>query len=356
MTDVTVGLVADPGLPQNIVESLKDDLQQQLENRFGAQTTWQVESSSEKLPLNAEGEIPFLSLARRLKAEKQWDYFIYLTDLPRLTDDTPMLCEIDYATNAALISLPTLGAVAIKSSVQRLILTLIQLMKDEQRPEDPQLSKDMGIGRARFELLAESSEVGYVTAPGVWNRLRLLTGTIRSNRPGRLVPALSSSMAAAAATGAFGIFYASIWRMADALPPVRLLLISALAISALSIWLIVHNDLWNTSTRSTTPGNAAWDNASAVITVLLSVTMMYAVLFTLVFFGAVAVISTEYLQSELQHPVNFTDYIELSWLAASLGTTAGALGSNFDSDEAIREATYSRRQHERRKLADSQED
>lgn len=355
MTDVTLGLVADPGLPREIVDSLMKGLEQQLENRFAGQAAWHVETSSEKLPLNAEGEIPFLSLARRLKAEKEWDYFIYLTDLPRLRGEIPMLSEIDYATNAALISLPILGAVAIKSSVQRLILTLIQLMKDEERPDNAQL-KDLGVWRARLQFPEEPSEVAYLTAPGVWNRLRLLTGTIRSNRPGRLVPALSSSMAAAAATGAFGIFYASIWRMADALPPLRLLLISVLAISALSIWLIVHNGLWNSSSHASTPRNAAWDNASAILTVLLSVTMMYAALFTLVFFGAVAVISTDYLQSELQHPVNFTDYIELSWLAASLGTTAGALGSNFDSDEAIREATYSRRQHERRKLADSYED
>lgn len=84
--------------------------------------------------------------------------------------------------------------------------------------------------------------------------------------------------------------------------------------------------------------------------------MMYVALYVLVLCGAVAVISADYLQSQLQHPVNFTDYLELAWLAASLGTTAGALGSNFDSDEAIREATYSRRQHERRMLAKSDAD
>ena len=58
----------------------------------------------------------------------------------------------------------------------------------------------------------------------------------------------------------------------------------------------------------------------------------------------------------LERPVGLVHCAKLSWLAASLGTIAGALRSNFDSDEAIREATYSRRQHERRKLADSYED
>ncbi|MEX5261666.1 hypothetical protein [Kocuria sp. CPCC 205263] len=39
-----------------------------------------------------------------------------------------------------------------------------------------------------------------------------------------------------------------------------------------------------------------------------------------------------------------------------LAALAGALGSNFDSDEAIREATYSRREHQRRRLADTYDD
>ncbi|HEY4557725.1 MAG TPA: hypothetical protein VIG82_06005 [Enteractinococcus sp.] len=33
-----------------------------------------------------------------------------------------------------------------------------------------------------------------------------------------------------------------------------------------------------------------------------------------------------------------------------MGTLAGALGANFDSDDAIRQATYSRRWHERRQM------
>src|SRR5699024_6425702 len=38
-----------------------------------------------------------------------------------------------------------------------------------------------------------------------------------------------------------------------------------------------------------------------------------------------------------------------------MGTLAGALGSNFDSPESIREATYSRRYHQRRELFDTYE-
>ena len=88
----------------------------------------------------------------------------------------------------------------------------------------------------------------------------------------------------------------------------------------------------------------------------LSVALMYAILFAGLFLVGLTVIEAGYLQSQLGHPVNLTDYLHLSWLAASLGTLAGALGSNFDSDEAIREATYSRREHQRRQRADSYSD
>lgn len=56
------------------------------------------------------------------------------------------------------------------------------------------------------------------------------------------------------------------------------------------------------------------------------------------------------------HPVNLVGYLQLSWLATSLGTLAGALGSNSASEETVREATCSRRVHQRRELADDYED
>lgn len=67
----------------------------------------------------------------------------------------------------------------------------------------------------------------------------------------------------------------------------------------------------------------------------------------------VVVVDADYLSSQLQQPAGLRNYIDLSWLAASLGTLAGALGSSFDDDEDIREATYSRRWHERRKMFDT---
>ncbi|GAA2043831.1 hypothetical protein GCM10009720_25910 [Yaniella flava] len=67
------------------------------------------------------------------------------------------------------------------------------------------------------------------------------------------------------------------------------------------------------------------------------------------------IIDAGYLSSQLEQSAALWHYLRLSWLAACLGTLAGALGANFDSDEDIREATYSRRWHERRKMFNSYE-
>lgn len=179
---------------------------------------------------------------------------------------------------------------------------------------------------------------------------------VHSNRPERLLSALSTSIAAAAATGAFGIFYPSIWNMADALHPLRLTMISVLAVTALSAWLIMRNGLWNKVRHPSEHREALRDNTATILTVTLSVALMYVVLYIVILCGALAVISRDYLQSQLGHPVSVLDYAQLSWLATSFGTIAGALGSNFDSNTLIREATYSKREHERRKLADSYND
>ena len=358
MRALTVGLMADPGLPEKVARAIAEDLARDLRRDADAGAHWEVEVSRETLPLTRKGEVPLLEHAAVLRNRRDWDFVVYLTDLPRSHGGDPMLCEVSAGAAAALVSLPALGIARLQVRIRALLVTLIRSVLDgtEHHPSEEAVRRSVGHRKLRRVPPADGEDASYIVLPGAPNRMRLLSGMVRSNRPGRLLTALSSSIAAAVATGAFGIFYATIWSMADALPAVRLTAISAVVVSALGAWLIVHNGLWNRPRNDPDPWRARLDNAATVITVWLSVALMYLVLWAGLFVIGLAVVEAGYLHSQLGRPVSFLDYVRLSWLAASLGTLAGALGSNFDSDEAIREATYSKREHQRRQLTDTYED
>ena len=57
----------------------------------------------------------------------------------------------------------------------------------------------------------------------------------------------------------------------------------------------------------------------------------------------------QYLGGELERASDLGDYAKLVWLAASMGTMAGAVGSSLDDSERIRNATYSLRERHRRR-------
>jgi hypothetical protein len=70
-------------------------------------------------------------------------------------------------------------------------------------------------------------------------------------------------------------------------------------------------------------------------------------LYVLALAAALAVIDAGYLHARLGQPVGIATYATIVWLASSMGIVAGALGSSLDSEEAVRQATYSRRERER---------
>ena len=337
--------MADPGLAEDIAERVAEDLATRL--RDETDKDWQVENVQEELPLGPDGNVALAEYAPVIFERHGWDYVFYLTDLPAFYNKRPILCRTVAESRGALIVLPALGAIRLRAQVIEVVVTLLSTLSGATEGIDPQaIGRDIK-RQNMVQLLPGNSQL--VILRGPFSTFRMLSGMLRGNRPFRLPGAMSGFITAGAATGAFGVFYSSIWDLADAHHPIRLLLIGILSVVLLTVWLIYRNGLWTARKAPET----RLDNIATVITVGVGVLLTYLILFAGLFTLAIAIVDANYLSSQLEHTAGLESYLRLSWLAASLGTLAGALGANFDSDDAIRQATYSRRWHERRKMFDT---
>lgn len=347
---VSVGLLTDDGLPRQLAGRIVDGLPERLSRDLGDHTRFQVEHETQSLPLDEDGNIPMLTLAEERRAEHDWDVLVLITDLPRRAGTVPIASDYDADHGVAMVSLPALGALRLRGRVCRLIIHLIRhLVADQVATADPPRS----IGGRLRELVASMRHIPgrggeqHLALVGVRGRLRLLAGMIRDNRPWRLVPNLAGATAAAAATAAYGIVTTSFWRLAEALPALRLAGITVLAIAVMSGWLMVHNHLWDSPPGHVARREAVLYNASTVLTLALGVTCMYAILFGLALVAAVVLVEGTYLAQVLGHPAGPGSYLKLAWLSTSVGIVAGAVGSSLEDEESVRRATYSRRERER---------
>ncbi|GAB3259208.1 hypothetical protein [Arthrobacter pigmenti] len=351
-----VGLITDPDLPTEIAGDIVDDLERVLTESVSDQVEWDIEIRSIALPLDDYGKIVVWRDSNRIKRNNGWDLMVAITELTRRLDKHLIISEVSLTHQAAVISIPALGPIRLRHHTKNALIRVLREMIEDDLQPDRKPSKYAGFrwtkplvqSPARQETITDDGgKSSHLELKGFRGRTRLLFGMVRVNRPWRLVPSLSSAMAAAAAAAAFGIFYSSIWIMADSLSPPRLLAISTIAIVAMAVWLIFYNDLWEKPRSHRMGRDALLYNSATVATLLVGVTCMYILLFIGAFVGAIIVIPSEYLQTQLQHSISLAAYAQVAWLATSMGITAGALGSSFETDQAIREATYGRREQER---------
>ncbi|MFC4000924.1 hypothetical protein ACFSZT_28400 [Prauserella oleivorans] len=352
-----IGVLCDRGWPAELMRPLAESVSTVLARRVSSQVGWRLEVRAEELTLDADGKIPMERMATQRLTDEGWDYLLLLTDLPRLQRTRPILADIDMEHRVGLISLPAIGWLRLRQHLADTVVHVIGVLTSGARHALP------GSGRGKHHVRRRPTEIttpvrqvpsedGHaevcLVLTGVRGWLRLLFGMVRDNRPWRLVPSLSKALAAAAAVASFGIFYPTIWGMADAQSPARLLVISALAVTAMVAWLIMHHGLWERPRESEERRHTLLYNTASVLTLSLGAACAYFVLFVLLLLAAMIVISTSYLRSHLQHPVTMSDYIALAWLAGSMGTVAGAVGSTLETDEDIRHAAYSKRERQRR--------
>ncbi len=323
-----LGIVADPGLAARLVQSVAKQLPSELREQVHQSGEYDMEVVVRSLPLNEDGVLDVSATAADLAREHDWDLTVVVTELPRRDGTRPLVVDAQPGLRTAIVSLPALGVVRLRARVTAAIARAVSELRASGEP-------------------SEDTQV-FQTSSGLLGRTRLLIGMIRINRPWRLVPSLSSAMAAAAATAAFGIFYSSIWQMAASLSPLRLSLISVMSIAAMVTWLVAYNRLWDPPSRYHDKDQALLYNVAGISSILVGVTLMYISLYVATVVAAFTVISWEFLGSTLERPAEFTDYLVLSWLSASMGTIAGALGSSAEDDDDIKRATFGNRERERR--------
>lgn len=353
-----VGLVVDEGVPANIAAALENELPARLCQQVSDEVDWQVQVIIDPIGLDENGRIPMVDLARLHRSANQWHIVVLITELPMRLGTIPLLADYNIEQCVALVSLPALGAVRRRQRLCGLVVQLVEHLaqhntgrtsRDGTNTADADLAARVGGFLVRGRHIASPSPDAdqHLAMTGLSGRLRMLVGIVRANRPWRLVPSLQGATAAAAATAAFALFYSGIWPMATTVRPGRLASICVLAIIVMVMWFVCYSRLWDRPSSHRQRGEALLHNVSTVLTLAIGVTVMYVVLYLLTLLAALLVIDLRYLQSQLGRPADLADYARIVWLACSMGILAGALGSSFDSEEAVRRAAFSRRERQR---------
>ena len=348
---VVVGLLADPDLPAELAERLAGELPEVLAERLGDQVPWQVRVECERFDLADEERI--LAVARESREREGWDLVVCLTDLPRRSGLRPILAEASLTDRVALASLPALGARRLYRRVRELVVSLVEeLDQDRLAPphggrERPSARRPRLVASVRRVVTADTGANVRFLLPGVRGQVRLLAGMVRANRPWRLVTGLSGSLAAALAAGAFAVVTSDIWRLADSLGPLRLAVATVFSIGAMVAWLVIDHELWERPGGRVARDRARLFNTATVLTVVLGVGCLYVALLVATLAAAWFLVTGELLGQTLQHPVGWPEYLTIAWLASSIATVGGALGSGLESDQSVRAAAYGYRQQER---------
>lgn len=329
-----VDVFADPGLCSQVVAKVLA-----AQGHGDSETRYELTQRNLMIPLRTDGTLD-------LETVRQWsddhaDFRVLVTEIPRRARSLPKMVDLNFEDGLVVISLSALGWSHLRRKLHRALFDALDaLVRGELTGDEPRRMHFSGVHHQDDD----RGFTAFVASPWWWpGRLRLVLGMVRTNQPLKDVPKLKKMWAAAAATGAFGVFYSSIWQMANALPSWRLGLISVLVVSIMVFWLILSNGLWERSRRLGSRVEATMYNASTVVTLFLAVILMYVALYLGILIAALVVIESGFMRSMIGTSISLGNYLEIAWLSASLGIMAGALGANLDSSESVRNLTHGSR-------------
>lgn len=320
----TLGLVADPVVVAETVERTAADIAARLRGDWHVRVDEQTFAAGQELRELSQR-------AEQLADEHGWDAVIGLTDLPIVVDGEIVLADVSPSERVAVLSVPALGPLPLR---RRLRHSIVRLAEALESGDDRRVIRISRGGHAR-----------------------LLLGMVAANHPVRLIRNLTSAGAAALATTAIALMNSTVWQLSDRLAPPRMVAVLLLSVAIMVGWLIVHYDLWEAADdeeEGILPAGrkrAALFNAATVLTLAAGVIALYALLLAVALASAALVIEGSVFASNLGHGVSASDYLELAVFATSIGIVGGALGSGFESQDAVRRVAFGVRERHRREKA-----
>nr|WP_255728138.1 MULTISPECIES: hypothetical protein [unclassified Nesterenkonia] len=328
-------------MPTRRVNSIQEGFTEEARKLLDGEVT--VSCATRMLRIRPDATLD-IDAVREMEADHaEADAVIMLTEIPRHTKGHPLISEIFPEHNVAIVSCPTLGAWATKSRIQKVFTgSLLRLLPPGSGP-DPQKYDQRW---SQWEPTERGEGLG-LFAHTLTGGPRTVLGMALGNDPLRTVPKLSSALAAGAATGAFGIFYSSIWQMADALSPTRLMLVGLAAVVTMIIWLIIRDGLWDRPKNRSLATVVTLYNGSTAITLLACILMLYLLLVAVIFLAGLVIIDAEYLATIIGGEASLLNYLNIAWFSAGMGVFAGAIGSSFDSGVDLRRLTHGQRERQR---------
>ncbi|SFJ78020.1 hypothetical protein SAMN04487936_104172 [Halobacillus dabanensis] len=376
---IKIGLITAPGYPNELGEKLNKQLPELLSYYVEDRFDWDVEYIVDPLTGVTEESNEVLSATMDKKSEKKWDFAVCLTDLPLFKGKRPIIAEAYEEGNVALISLPGLGSTPMLKRVRESILQLVNEMyfgsseKDREHAKNRIQSKDDGkydelknkgykrlIGKRVFEVFSPiqretpdgdetNIDVRFTVRSQVSGALRLLTGMVRANRPWAMFPAFMKVIIFAFTTGTYALVFPTLWMLSDSYGIWRMFMLSIVSIFAMVWWIILAHNLWEKPNEKRADYLRKLYNIATVLTLFLTVTLYYFLLFLLFSVAVIAIIPMGMLESQLSGDVGYVNYFYIAWTATSVSTIIGALGSALEKEEVVLSSTYGHRQQQRYK-------
>lgn len=353
---ITLGLVPSPGLPEEVAWDIREDLAHELGDFVDTAATWDVQVVPDPLTGTDITSADLFDKLVALAKSREWDYSIALTDIPARSSKRIVLATASADAPAAWISIPALGPFSLRRRTRQLTSELVRSFT-MRRSDEANAEAIISTKIAHRDTAASETgamETNYI-APGMLARLRLLGGMVYSNQPWTTFASFKTTVATAVATASYGLIFTSVWEFGSVYSIWRLVGLMLLALGFLGVWIIISHRLWQPQWNVTAQFVTSMYNAATVVTVACGVIFAYALVYIVLVIEAAVFMPPSILESRLYVSPDPSIYLRSAWVAASVGTLAGAIGAGLEDTEAVRKATFGWRQLRRHEEALRQE-